>query len=387
MDPESICVAVHSASCFARARVACYTSTLTRQEAFLASRGDRRVQRWRRLGVAFLAATALLIAALSSAEAQDPCEDPGNLTFNCQFDTFDYVPPYGAVASGWTAFVEFAVQTPAFNSAGETPLAPAQEIFSAWLPYTAGIYQQVQVTPGVAYVAAIGWAPYASYDDHGGRNSGQFIGRKVGIDPSGGTDPTSPGVVWSPEVWDELGGVFPQLRVSAVAQSQTITVFVRANNPQSHGNDKIWFDAVTLIVDPNQPAATPTPLPPSPTPTSQPPTATATLPPPTATPSPTDTPSPTATATPEPTETPTPTDTPTPTSSPVPTATIGATDSPVANVASLPTVTTQPAETELPVTSSQDPYSWVPSVLLVVAVVSFAGAGTLGVALFFLRRP
>jgi hypothetical protein len=327
------------------------------------------------------------MAALSGAEAQDPCEDPGNLTFNCQFDTFDYVPPYGAVASGWTAFVEFAVQTPAFNSAGETPLAPAQEIFSAWLPYTAGIYQQVQVTRGVAYVAAIGWAPYASYDDQGGRNSGQFIGRKVGIDPSGGTDPASAGVVWSPEVWDELGGVFPQLRVSAVAESQTITVFVRAHNPQSHGNDKVWFDAVTLMVDPTQPAATPTPPPPSPTPTSPPPTATATLLPPTATPSPTDTPSPTATATLEPTETPTPTDTPTPTSTSVSTPTVAAADSPVANVASLPTATAQPAETEPPVTSREDPYSWVPSALLVVAVVSFAGAGTLGVALFFLRRP
>jgi hypothetical protein len=82
-----------------------------------------------------------------------------------------------------------------------------------------------------------------------------------------------------------------------------------------------------------------------------------------------------------------PTDTPTPTSSPVPTATVAAADSAVANVASLPTVTTQPAETEPPMTSTEDPYSWVPSVLLVVAVVSFAGAGTLGVALFFLRRP
>jgi hypothetical protein len=336
-----------------------------------------------------LVALAALAIVTPMAWAQDPCEDPGNLTFNCQFDNFDYVPPYGAVASGWTAFVEFAVETPAFNSAGETPLAPAQEIFSAWLPFTAGIYQQVQVTPGVAYVAAIGWAAYASYDDRGQRNSGQFIGRRVGIDPSGGTDPTSPGIVWSPEVWDELGGVFPQLRVSAVAQSQTITVFVRANNPQSHGNDKVWFDAVSLVVDTSQPTATATSVPPSPTPTSPPPTATSTALPPTETPVPTNTPLPTATATLEPSATPAPTETPlpteTPTASPVPTGTVGSAGLVEPNVAPAPTDTALAtvASSSSRGTSSS---SWVPTILLGVALVSFGGAAVLGVVLVVLRR-
>ena len=327
--------------------------------------------------IAPLLAILLLAGMPTVVRAQDPCQDPGNLTFNCQFDTFDYLPPHGAVASGWTPFVEFAVEPPAFNSAGETPVAPAQEIFCAWLPFTAGIYQQVQVTPGVAYVAAIGWAPYASSDERGQRNQGQFIGRKVGIDPSGGTDPTSGQIVWSPEVWDELGGVFPQLRVSAVARSQTVTVFVRANNPQSHGNDKVWFDAVTLMVDPTQPTATPTQVPPSPTPTSPPPTATATPLPPTETPVPTETPLATATAQP--------TDTPVPTSTPAtePTATEGAEEVVAPNVAPAPTdmVADRPARTAV-----RDASDWVPSVLLVVAIVSFAGAGVLGGVALLLRR-
>jgi hypothetical protein len=324
----------------------------------------------------------LLAAMPGVAQAQDPCQDPGNLTFNCQFDTFVYIPPYGAVATGWTAFVEFAVETPAFNSAGETPLAPAQEIFSAWLPFTAGIYQQVQVTPGLAYVAAIGWAPYASYDDRGGRNAGQFIGRKVGIDPLGGADPTSPNIVWSPEVWDELGGVFPQLRVSAVAHGGTITVFVRANNPQSHGNDKVWFDAVTLAVDPNQPAATPTPVPPSPTPTLPPPTPTSTPVPPTETPLPTDTPLPTATATTLPTDTPVPTSTSTTT----PGATETAVGEAAANVGPSPTETT-PVVAPVPgPTARADTSDWVPTILLMVAVASLGGAAVLGGVALLLRR-
>jgi hypothetical protein len=333
--------------------------------------------------IAPLLAVMVLLAAMPEvARAQDPCQDPGNLTFNCQFDTFDYIPPYGAVASGWTAFVEFAVETPAFNSAGETPLAPAQEIFSGWLPFTAGIYQQVQVTPGLAYVAAIGWAPYASYDERGERNQGQFIGRKVGIDPQGGADPTSPDVVWSPEVWDDLGGVFPQLRVSAVAKGATITVFVRANNPQSHGNDKVWFDAVTLSVDPNQPAVTPTPEPPSPTPTSPPPTATSTPLPPTETPPPTDTPLPSATASAPPTHTPAPTDTPAPTltstATPEAEATEIAAEAAVANVPSTPTATVSAATaTAVPALQPDSPDGG-PKILLAVAAVSFGGAGVLG---------
>ncbi len=330
--------------------------------------------------VALLALVLLLFAGVSPVHAQDPCEDPANLTLNCQFDAFDYVAPYGAVASGWTPFVEFAVESPAFNTSGETPVAPAQEIFCGWLPFTAGIYQQVQVTPGVGYVAAVGWAPYASYDDQGRRNAGLFIGRKVGIHPSGGTDPTSPDILWSTEVWDESGGVFPQLRVSAVAQAPVVTVFVRAYNPQSHGNDKVWFDAVTLMVDPTQPTATPTPLPPSPTPTIPPPTATSTSPPPTATspppptetPRPTDTPSPTATNTALATHTPQPaeTDTPEPASSPAHT--------PV-EAQGAAAVTGAPL-------SQSDSRGRIPNILLGVAALSFGGAGILGAALILLRR-
>ncbi len=326
--------------------------------------------------VALVLAALLFVALVLGVDAQDPCEDPNNLTLNCQFDTFESVEPYGAVATGWTPFVEFAVETPAFNSAGETPLAPAQEIFSAWLPYTAGIYQQVGVTPGDGYVAAIGWAPYASYDDQGRRNSGLFIGRKVGMDPLGGTDPTSPDILWSPEVWDELGGVFPELEVSAVAQSPVITVFVRAHNPQSHGNDKVWFDAVTLMPDPKQPASTPTPEPPSPTPTSPPPTATATSVPPTEIPMPTATPMPTASDTP----------TPTPTATSAPTATMATIDAAVPNVAPEPSSTSASpmATTSAAVESSSA--RWISSLLLTLAVVSFAGAGVLGVVLVVLRR-
>jgi hypothetical protein len=343
--------------------------------------GDgRKIEQVKQAKTALLLVLFFLAAPVPAVQAQDICADPNNLTFNCQFDTFDYVPPYGAVASGWTPFVESAVegQLPSFESDSETPAAPAQLIWSAWLPFTAGIYQQVEVTPGVAYIAAIGWAAYASSDDQGQRNSGLFVGRKVGIDPFGGTDYTSPSIVWSPEVWDELGGVFPQLRVSAVAQAPVITVFVRAHNPQSHGNDKVWFDAVPLTVDPNQPTVTPTPIPASATPTSPPPTSTSTPLPPADTPVPTDTP-PIPTDTPTPTSSPTATPMPTPTLTPTPTHTPEPTIAPVGVSTSVPTPTSIPAR-------QFDWSSRIPNILLGVAVLSFVGVGVLGGVLMLLRR-
>jgi hypothetical protein len=337
---------------------------------------------------ALIALLLLLGAGVPTAYAQDPCQDPSNLTVNCQFDTFDQIAPYGFVASGWTPFVEFSVEPPAFNSAGETPLAPAQEIFCSWLPFTAGIYQQVQSTPGTAYVAAVGWAPYASYGESGERNQGQFIGRKVGIDPRGGTDPTSANVVWSPEVWDELGGVFPQLRVSAVAQTGIVTVFVRAHNPQSHGNDKVWFDAVTLTVDATQPTATATAVAPTATSTSPPPTPTSTPLPPTGTTRPTDTPAPTATVTMQPTRT----SAPTHTSEPAPSATTAPEASPTfgeeiaPNVAALPTATSTTAAVTPAPAPQRETYDWVPTILVALTAASFLTAGVLGIVLLVLRH-
>jgi hypothetical protein len=108
----------------------------------------------------------------------------------------------------------------------------------------------------------------------------------------------------------------PDLRVSAVAQNTTVTVFVRVRVPQTHGVDEVFLDAVGLSPDPNQPTPTDTPVP---TDTPIPPTDTPV--PPTDTPVPaTDTPVP-PTDTPLPTETPTLEPTATYTHTPTPPAT------------------------------------------------------------------
>jgi hypothetical protein len=268
---------------------------------------SRKGKVWIRALVAALA----LITVMSGAPAQgegDPCVDPNNLTSNCQFGSF----AGGGVPEGWTRFDE--ASPPAFDRSHDTPFdGVSLRIWSDGVPFTSGIYQQVpNVTPGTAYVAAIGWAATQINQE-----KKEGIERMLGIDPLGGTDSTSPNVVWGP-VYSGTSRA-PDLHVSAVAQNTTITVFVRVRVPQTHGTDEIFLDAVGLRPDPNQPPPTDTPVPPTDTPV--PPTDTPV--PPTATPvPPTDTPvPPTDTPTPLPTETPTLEPTATSTHTPTPPAT------------------------------------------------------------------
>lgn len=164
--------------------------------------------------------------------------------------------------------------------------------------------KSVSITPGAGYRASIAW---------GAPNSPSTFGRQLGIDPTGGTDPFAPSVVWGPEHFGDghiLNYPPPDVNidVKARAVSETITVFFKVNHPQSTGDNLIFVDAIALYPDESAPATIVTPIP---APTNTPkPVIVATLPtntqiPPTFTPTPTNTP--TATPTPTPTFTPTPT--------------------------------------------------------------------------------
>jgi hypothetical protein len=247
-------------------------------------------------------------ALVASAAPPNPCLRAGNLLQNCGF----------VGLGGWTPFVLSG--TPDLRSAadtcpGEGPGcgAPSLWLISDGMPFTAGVYQLVAVTPGVVYQADIGWAAVSADD----------FERKLGLDPSGGTDALAASVVWGRSEWTL--DRWPDLTVSAQATGLTMTLFIWVGHTVSHGADSIYLDAAGLWPDPNQPAATATPEPtaiptqraaaaaqvrapatgtftstpaptPSPTaiPTSTPVPATATL---TATPTPTQTPLPSMTPT------------------------------------------------------------------------------------------
>ena len=131
---------------------------------------------------------------------------------------------------------------------------------------------------------------------------------KVGIDPTGGQDPFSSNIVWSPEqpAWDD----YELFQVEAEARNTSVTVFThsRADWDWARSNNDVYIDDGSLEVIGQAPPASPT-LPPAPrvqqSVATQPPKPAATSVA-TRTPAPT----PTATASSTPTDTPEPTETP-----------------------------------------------------------------------------
>ncbi len=292
-----------------------------------------------------LAAVALLLLIASPLIQTTPVRAsgpgghgcaPGNLIPNCGMDQFVSVPQ-GQAPAGWTPFVlsgGFAIDPSIDTYWG----APSVRMWSDGGTFVGGILTQVGgLTPGATYRASVGWGAPTEPD---------AFGRRLGIDPTGGTDPNSPSVVWGPtlrgpgKVLNDSNPGYPNIDVSVVAQASTVTVFVWVDHNYSTGANQIFIDAVGLYQDAAAPVVvftdTPQPAPLAapqraapvapPVPTSLPPTATATLLPPTATdtPAPTFTPTQTATATitPTPTATATATVTPTSTLPPRPRATV-----------------------------------------------------------------
>ncbi len=335
-------------------------------------------------------ATVLASLIASTALAQ------GNLLTNPTLDGDNYQSPYGPIAAGWTPFVEPIYDgspaydlTQLYGFSEKLDGVGCQWIKSDGVAFAAGLYQQVPgVQPGTPYLFTLAWAAQRQRNDPQ-KEAG--IGRKLGIDPFGGTDSQSPNVVWGEEIWDKRK--FMVLSVSAYAQSDTITVFIRAHNNNPNQYKEVFLDAAELKVDPNPPGpppATPTPIPPTATPvppTNTPAPVTATSIPPTETAiPPTDTarPTETATATSTVTETPLPTATATATNTPTNTSTATATKTPYPTMTPLPTATPSPIPVVLGVGGNGIA---LPALLVLgFSIFSLGGAAVLGFLALWLWR-
>jgi hypothetical protein len=120
----------------------------------------------------------------------------------------------------------------------------AQNMWSSY-QFDAGIYQQISgVTPGQGYGFDIPIVTYwrgPGYPDSDGK-----MVKQVGIDPAGGTDPTSSNIIWSNADTNDKAWVY--MDVAATAQASTITVFARVqagdNQSVNHTDlDMVYFDA------------------------------------------------------------------------------------------------------------------------------------------------
>jgi hypothetical protein len=102
-----------------------------------------------------------------------------------------------------------------------------------------GVYQSIAVPPGKSVQASV-WA--LTY-----KEGASPMGDRVGLDPDGGTNPESGGVVWSP--WLETGGRGEGATVSATSRAGQVTIFLQ--HAQDAGN--VWninaFDGLEVTIN------------------------------------------------------------------------------------------------------------------------------------------
>jgi len=211
------------------------------------------------LSCALVVLTIVIPATLRAprAYAEGPCTARSdNLTRNGSIND-GYDTQYGVVANSWNAFI-FDRTPPSFdlvdneNAVGDSVGQYSQYIHGDGVEFDAGIYQVIAgTTPGQSYDFKIGFAIMLR-DIGGGQNKkiDGVVVRRAGVDPTGGTDPHSPNVIWGPE-WD--GGGYgaslnnPNMTITFAAKANQVTVFARAYNRGTAPSDKAWFDVMCLL--------------------------------------------------------------------------------------------------------------------------------------------
>ena len=233
----------------------------------------RKFTRWLTIPVSLGA--VLILPALALA---------ANLLTNGGFNNFSNIPGRSwrefdeKVGTGWKDFyVASGTElsklhwfsstdfTAAFNPGGnpyelEGPNGSAQNMWSAYA-FDAGIYQRVTgLTPGAVYafdVPVVTFWRGPGYPDSDG-----IMQKWVGIDPAGGTDPTSSSVIWSDVDTDDKKWVYMEL--AARAQSEAMTFFVRIQAPENtsynHTDlDMVYIDAAKVDRAPTVSLSVPAP--------------------------------------------------------------------------------------------------------------------------------
>jgi hypothetical protein len=235
----------------------------------------RRLNSTRLLAFFFLLATPAFGLAAPAPQPDGPALDPYQLLSNPSMETYD--PPYGEyqgvpcqVASGWQRYWTDCAEPYwmdgwvfANSHLGNGWLdciqgATCQFLF-ATEPYAAGLRQSVAVTPGVGYGFHAAMLTIFQTSAQPQHHNTMF--KKVGIDPTGGTDPQSAAVVWSEsDGWDQ-GPWRVDLRAAVYAEAPTMTVFIQVDSPYPSGHPSLlnlsFLDSAILAQTPTIHATSP----------------------------------------------------------------------------------------------------------------------------------
>lgn len=224
------------------------------------------------IGLAWVLAAVLVVPAWPAAgQPWSPGSNPSfyQLLTNPGVEIYD--SPYAQfqgvncqVASAWQRFwyggpEPYWMDTRVFASShlgtgwverieGET-----SHLILATEPYTAGIQQQVAgLTPGVGYGFHAAMLTVFETSAQPAEHDTMF--KQVGMDPTGGTDPQAPTVIWSEPDGLDQGPWRIDLRTAAWAEAPTMTVFIRVASLYPSGDPSLlnlsFLDSAILAQTP-----------------------------------------------------------------------------------------------------------------------------------------
>ncbi len=141
----------------------------------------------------------------------------------------------------------------------------AQKYFTFFSVHDAGMYQRVGgLAPGQRVRFSIYMQGWSTHSNYGGSSGQQTMGMRIGIDPTGGTNPYSGSIQWTAvnDVYDTWGFY----AIEAVAQGGAVTVFTRSTPHYGLQHNDIYLDDASLVVVGSGPVNNPNPNPnPNPT--------------------------------------------------------------------------------------------------------------------------
>jgi murein DD-endopeptidase MepM/ murein hydrolase activator NlpD len=122
----------------------------------------------------------------------------------------------------------------------------ALQYFSFHSNHQAGIYQTVSVPRNARLKFSIWGQAWSTWGDGLTSEDGTPVNMRIGIDPTGGTNPYSPDIVWSG--FANPYDAYQYFEVEATAQGDKVTVFTWSNPERERKHNDIYWDEASLTV-------------------------------------------------------------------------------------------------------------------------------------------
>lgn len=122
----------------------------------------------------------------------------------------------------------------------------AAQYFTFHSTHTAGLLQVVEVSANASLRFSIWGQAWSSASDAEYSEFPTPVNMRIGIDPTGGTNPYSPAIVWSD--YKQPYDSYQQFVVEAQAQGNQVTVFTISSPDEARKHNDIYWDNAELVV-------------------------------------------------------------------------------------------------------------------------------------------